>query len=256
MPRPTTTGRAAADWPIRIEAAEAISSTRSINGAEGLPNRSCSLGSSRGRMPASPMAAPMAPSRLGLPRLSETITATRRPVSDPMPSRMRRALASGSAGRRIDQAVVALSDVGAVDAGAGADQAELVQGDDVTALHLQDRAAFVEVELAQAGVAAGVLGEPFGAVGGGHVGEVDDAALGLGDDLLGDDEHVVVLEGQAGGGGGVADDAGEVIAFLDERDALQCAEGHVPTEFSHVLLLASGWAQPAAARCCAGGLRR
>src|SRR5574341_1092449 len=218
MPRPTTTGRAAADWPIRIEAAEAISSTRSINGAEGLPNRSCSLGSSRWRM--------------------------------------RRALASGSAGRRIDQAVVALSDVGAVDAGAGADQAELVQGDDVTALHLQDRAAFVEVELAQAGVAAGVLGEPFGAVGGGHVGEVDDAALGLGDDLLGDDEHVVVLEGQAGGGGGVADDAGEVIAFLDERDALQCAEGHVPTEFSHVLLLASGWAQPAAARCCAGGLRR
>jgi hypothetical protein len=48
----------------------------------------------------------------------------------------------------------------------------------------------------------------------------------------GDDQHVMVSEGQAGGGGGVTDDAREVVARLDERDAVQREEGHVPAGFA------------------------
>jgi uncharacterized protein YndB with AHSA1/START domain len=100
-PRPTTTGRAAAVCPIKIDAAEAISSTRFIIGLLALPNRSASpAGSSACRMPAIPIAAPIAPSRTGLPKESDTITATEAPVSSWSPARMLRADASGSTGRR------------------------------------------------------------------------------------------------------------------------------------------------------------
>ena len=101
MPRPTMTGRAAAVCPIRIEAAAAISSTRFIIGLLALPNRSASpCGSSACRMPAMPIAAPIAPSRTGLPKESDTITATAAPVSSCSLARIPRAEASGSAGSR------------------------------------------------------------------------------------------------------------------------------------------------------------
>ncbi len=51
----------------------------------------------------------------------------------------------------------------------------------------------------------------------------NESALGLGDDLLGDDDHVTVEEALGLGGGGPGDDAGEVVSGVDLGDC-----GHRP----------------------------
>ena len=105
---------------------------------------------------------------------------------------MRRAEASGSSGSR--QTVSGLGQVGAVDAGVGADEAVPGLDDQDAALGAQHLAALGEDQLDQRRLFAEHGGELARLGAGQHRGEAADAALGLGDDLLGDDDDVAVLE--------------------------------------------------------------
>ena len=58
-------------------------------------------------------------------------------------------------------------------------------------------------------------------------GDIDEAALGLRDDLLRDDEHVAVLGRDPGLGIGGKRNRGEIVAHLDERHAAEAGDGQL-----------------------------
>ena len=84
--------------------------------------------------------------------------------------------------------------VGAVDAGVGADEAVLGLDDEDAALGPQHLAALLEDQLDQRRLLAEHRGELARLGARQHRGELADLALRLGDDLLGDDDDVAVLE--------------------------------------------------------------
>ena len=55
--------------------------------------------------------------------------------------------------------------------------------------------------------------------------EIDGAALGFRDDLGGDDDDVATGDGFAGGGGGIDDHRGEIVALGDLGEALDGDNG-------------------------------
>ena len=83
-----------------------------------------------------------------------------------------------------------------------------------------DAAALAEDHLGVARVAAVALSDGDGQRGRLHLVDGHDAALGLADDLLGDHQHVALLDGRALGVGGVHDLGGQVVTGLDLGQAL------------------------------------
>ena len=107
--------------------------------------------------------------------------------------------------------VVAVFDVGLVDAGVGAHDAEGVPDDQDPGFLADDLRGFVQDELHEAGVLVGLLAQDHGFRGRRHVGETDHAPFGLRDDLLRDDQHVAVFEHEVLRGDGVEQQAREVV---------------------------------------------
>ena len=136
------------------------------------------------------------------------MTATSTPACARIPSRTRSAERSASTGR---SAAVAGGDVGEIDAGVRADEPVAGLGDEQVAAPAHDSHRLG-------------LDEPAA---GGQVGriELDEAALDLGDDLLGDDDAVAVLARGALGARRVDDELGEHVAGADLGDALDGDEG-------------------------------
>ena len=87
-------------------------------------------------------------------------------------------------------------DVRGVDAAVGADEPVRRLGDQHAVRHADDAAGLAQDDLDLAGVAVELGRELDGLRARVDAGEVDDGALGLRDDLLGDDEHVVLAERQ------------------------------------------------------------
>ena len=113
----------------------------------------------------------------------------------------------------------AAADVGLVDAGVGADPAVAGFGEDEASRHADDALRLAEDQFDRACVLFPVIGPVLGEPAGADVVEADDAALGLGDDLLGDEEDVAGFErGLLGEQRGV-DQFGEVVALDDLGDA-------------------------------------
>ena len=104
--------------------------------------------------------------------------------------------ASGSRGRSVTIEPDSGPDVRRVDAAVGADEAVRRLGDEDAVLHADDPSGLAEDDLDLAGIAVEALGELDGLRPGVDAGQVDDGALGLRDDLLGHDEHVVLGERQ------------------------------------------------------------
>ncbi len=90
-------------------------------------------------------------------------------------------------------------------------------------LHAHDPARFPEHDLDLARITVEAAGPVEGLGPGHHCLEVDQCALGLRHDLLGDHEHVVILERQRAGRGreGVCQDARQVVADPDLGHALE-----------------------------------
>ena len=91
-------------------------------------------------------------------------------------------------------------DVGLVDAGVGADEAA-VGFDDEDGMFADDAAGLAEYEFDETGIFAGAVvagrgSEIDGALRGSDCGRVDEAVFGFGDNFLGQDEDVVLLEGE------------------------------------------------------------
>src|SRR5215475_14370854 len=92
-----------------------------------------------------------------------------------------------------------------------------------------DAARFAEDDFDEARIFVGTVvvgsgGEIDGALGGSDCREVYEAVFGFGDDFLGEDEDVVLLERDFGFFGGGEEDAREVVAgadFGDVRDGEQ-----------------------------------
>ena len=105
--------------------------------------------SSSGASPAQPIATSAWPRRQARPKLSATIDrrSPATPAAVAISARMRRAEASGSSGSR--QTVSVVGQVGAVDAGVGADEAVVGFGDQDAALGAQHLAALGEDQLDQ-----------------------------------------------------------------------------------------------------------
>ena len=98
----------------------------------------------------------------------------------------------GVLGQQADGA--GLGQVGAVDAGVGADEAVPGLDDEDAALGAQHLAALLEDQLDQGRLLAEHRGEAARLAAREHRGEAADASLGLGDDLLRDDDDVAVFE--------------------------------------------------------------
>ena len=120
---------------------------------------------------------------------------------------------------------VLAGDVGLVDAGVGAD--ETVMGFyDQDGMFADDAAGFAEDDFDQSRIFAAAVvvrggGEIDGALRWSDCGQVDEAVFGFGDDFLGENEDVVLLEGNFGFFGCGEEDAWEVVAganFGDMRD--------------------------------------
>ena len=99
-PRIRTAGSASSAWPIKSEAAAAISSAKPMMVNSSLrPNRSgCPRRSISAGRPAAPIATPAVPWRQGRPKLSFMTTAISIPVSAASPRRSACALRSGFSG--------------------------------------------------------------------------------------------------------------------------------------------------------------
>ena len=121
------------------------------------------------------MATSVTPWRHVRPKVSDTMTPTSAPVAARRPSRIRRADRSESSGSSAAQPDF---DVGEVHARVGADETVTCLGDEQVAAAAQhpDR-----LRLHQPDAVVGVVGV-----------DLDQPTLGLGHDLLGDDDHVAV----------------------------------------------------------------
>ena len=92
-------------------------------------------------------------------------------------------------------------------------------GEDQPAGHADDPRGLAEDELDGARVFVPGFGPLDGELAGLHIVEGDHAAFGLGDDFLGDDEHIAAFErGVLGAQGGV-DQLSEIVALSDFGDA-------------------------------------
>jgi hypothetical protein len=100
----------------------------------------------------------------------------------------------GGIGVERQQDGVARCRVRLVDAGVGHHQAEPVFDDDHLRALAQHLHGFIQDQLHQGGVLAGLPAAPAGFFRRRHIGQADHPALGLGDDFLGDDHDVVVLQ--------------------------------------------------------------
>ena len=160
-----------------------------------------------GGIPATPIATSVVPWRNGRPNESVTTTPTVRPVSSRSASRMPRALASGSSGSS-----TSVPGSGAFEWSTPAEaQTKPCRVSVITsgAALADDRAsprARIDLDLARVALARRRARTAL--VGGLDVVEPHDAALGLRDRLLRDDEHVAVLEL-----GALRDERGEIVAL-------------------------------------------
>ena len=102
--------------------------------------------------------------------------------------------ASGSRGQQRHDRARTGPDVRGIDAAVRADEPVRRLGDEHAVLHPDDAARLAQDDLDLARVAVEALGELDRLGPGLDAGQVDDRALGLRDDLLGDDEHVVVAQ--------------------------------------------------------------
>jgi hypothetical protein len=92
-----------------------------------------------------------------------------------------------------------------------------------------DLGRFGENQFHDTRVLAGLGSELPGTVRHEHVGEVSEATLGLGDDLLRNHEHIVRLRFQARRSQGSGDDGAQVAAgpdFVDVTQGMQANVGH------------------------------
>ncbi len=105
-----------------------------------------------------------------------------------------------------------------IDSGVGADEA-VVGFDDQDGMVADDAAGFAKNDIDQARIFARVLvgfgGEVDSALGWSDCGQVDQAIFGFRDDFLGEDENVVLLEGELGFFEGGEDEARQILAGAD-----------------------------------------
>jgi hypothetical protein len=109
-----------------------------------------------------------------------------------------------------------------VDAGVGADEAVICFYDE-DGVFADDAAGFAEDEFDEARIFAAAVvvgggGEFDGALGRNDCGQIDEAVFGFGDYFLGEDEDVVLLEGDFGFFGGGEEDARKVVAGANFGD--------------------------------------
>ena len=120
-----------------------------------------------------------------------------------------------------DDLAAGRADVGGVDPAVGADEAVRGLRDEHAVRHPDDPPGLAQDDLDLAGVAIPALGKLDGLRARFDRRQVDDRALGLGDDLLGHDEDVVRSEQHREAGGpldGVAQEPAQVVAGPDLRD--------------------------------------
>ena len=85
-----------------------------------------------------------------------------------------------------------------------------------------------EDELDQARVLVALFGQATRRRGWRHLAQVDAAVFRLGDDLLGDDQHVAILELAVRRPDRIEDQVGQVVAGLDQRHAGQRQQFYCP----------------------------
>ena len=196
-PRTSATGRPAV-LPSASSAADASSSAtaRTVErmtrpSASGVPRRSSS-----GSRPDTPIATSTMPQRHGRPKLSDTMTGTSTPNRSRIAVRIAAGRRIGVVRQQRDDRARPGPDVRGVDAAVRAHEAVRRLGDEHAVGHPHDPPRLAQHDLDLAGVAVAALGEldRLGSRLDGR--QVDDRALGLGDDLLGHDEHVVVAQRQ------------------------------------------------------------
>ncbi len=118
-------------------------------------------------------------------------------------------------------------DVRGVHASVGAHEAMGGLGDEDAVRHPDDPSRLAQDDLHLAWVTVELRGEVQGLLARVNAGQVDDRALRLGDDLLGDDEDVVEAERERARSAldRVADQRPKVVPETDLRDALQREDG-------------------------------
>ena len=172
--------------------------------------------------PAAPSAMPTVPRRNGRPKLSLMMTAM--PLADAAGELAAQRLGRGVGIDRqqqhaLDAAAVVGRDIRMVDAGIGHHVAEPVLGDHQVRAVPHDAPRLGQDHLDEARVLLDLGGERDGLRRGLDGRDIDDAALGLRDDLLRDDQHVAVLGREPGLGIGGERDRGEIVARLHQRHA-------------------------------------
>ena len=188
-PRMSTTGRRLV-LPDASSATEANSSATATTVARivrpsvsGRPRMSSS-----GSKPATPRATSVMPRRHGRPNESLTMMATGTPSSDPKRPCDRTCRAIGILGKQRHD--VRVAHVGGVDPGVGTDVALLRAADDDAMLHAHDPGRLAQHDFDLPSVLLPGGGKGTGLWARFDIGEVHDAALGLGNDLLRNHEHV------------------------------------------------------------------
>ena len=164
------------------------------------------------------MATPQVPTRQARPKLSETMTPGATPQRSA--SAPRSALADASGSMRQQQQAPGL-DVGVVYAGIRHHVAEPVLDDRHARPMAHDLRRFPEQDFDMRGVLAGQRREPFRGRRRHRLGRKGVAPLGLGNDLLRDDEDVAGLEPGSGAFEPLRNQFGKVVARLDHRQSGQ-----------------------------------
>src|SRR5689334_2893753 len=120
--------------------------------------------------------------------------------------------------------------------------------DDDAAIHAYDTSALAQHNLDLARVLAPLLGEAPRQIGWLYVTQIDETPLGLRDDLVGDDQDIVVMQGEVAGAGGVQDDLRQIRAGRDLWDLVQADQLHGVNWFRHArrFLPSPAHARPAA----------
>ena len=198
------------------------------------PRRSSSAGS-----PAAPSASPTTPLRQARPTLSLTTTAKLAPKRFPKAGERRAARIGVLWQQEHARAAFAAGHVRMIDAGIREHHARAVLGDDQPGPRAQDLRDSGQDHLDQRRVLARGGRELAGARRRRDLGERHIAALGLGDDLVGDHQHVALAWWQQPRLQRVAEDAREIVAGADRRDARRerdrlprCRHGRQPKRTS------------------------
>ncbi len=214
-PRTKTIGVASAAWPWTSEAAAAISSAKPVSVTSSLRRRQAG-GAERDADGAAP------------PWPAEAVADDHRDAFAGAGGELLLQCECRAVGIERQQqdalGAVLRRDVRMIDAGIGHDKAEAVLDDDQIRPVPHDAPGFGQHDLDKARVLAGLGGERDRAVGGLDGRDVDDAALGFGDDLLRHDQHVAVLRHQRGGGERGHRQRGEIVARLHHRHAGEASD--------------------------------